>query len=350
MRRFALAAAAVALLSPGGARAHVGGTVAVAKFKSPADPVVAHDEPLDTVDPFSLATADGSFTIVWDDGDTDPTGRFTFYYLDHEPTYQVTVDDLTTGGLATVIEDPINKTGGYFASCTCSMDMGVVCPPDVRDPNGNCANQLVWNTSALAKGTYWVIAVNDDPPFHVYYAANAPVVVAHGGETPPPAVVVVRPDGFGAWDQSYRLQWLAFGKAPLTFALSYGIEDTGSALQIAGDIADPVQVTQNADGTFSYDWDTSALPNNMSYFVRFKVTDADGVSTFTDSHFGIKVFHNGGMNATPLPDMAMAPPRKHGCDVEPGASSSSGALATTLLALAGVALALYVLRRAARRG
>ena len=349
MRRFTLAAAAVAVCAGGVARAHVGASVAVAKFSAPADPVVTHADPLDTVAPFTLATADQSFTIHWEDGDTDPTGRFIFYYLDHEPTFQVTVDDLTTGGLATKIDDPTNVASGYYASCTCSADMGVTCPPVTRDPNGNCANQLVWNTSALPKGTYWIVAVNDDPPFHVYNAANAPVVVAHPGDTAPPAVVVVRPDGFGAWDRSYRLQWLAFGKAPLTFDLSYGIEDTGKALQIAGDIATAAQVTTNADGTFGYDWDLTALPNNMSYFVRFKVTDADGVSTFTDSHFGIKVFHTDGGATPPPADMALGPAR-HGCDVEPGASSG-GPLASTLLAFAGVGLALYLLRRAAgRRG
>jgi hypothetical protein len=345
VRRLALAAAAVAVLTGGVAQAHVGASFAVAKFKNPPPAVITHAEPLDTVEPYTVTVADQSLEIMWDDGDTDPTGRFTFYYLDHEPTYDVTVDDLTTGGLATKIDDTINLAGGYYASCTCSMDMGVTCPVVVRDPNGNCANQFVWNTSALPKGTYWLIAVNDDPPFHVYNAADVPVVVAHGGEAPPPAVVVVRPDGFGAWDKGYRLQWLAFGKAPLTFDLSYGIEDTGKALQIAGDIAVPATVTQNADGSYGYDWDLTALQSNTGYFARIKVTDADGVSTFTDSHFAVQVFHNGGMNP---PDMAMAvAPPKHGCDVEPGASSRGG-LASMLLVFAGLALALYVLRRRAR--
>lgn len=348
MRPLAFVAAAAAFLAAATARAHVGAAVAVAKFTNPADPVVTNGSPLDTVAPFTFASADQSFTITWDDGDMDPTGRFTFYYLDHEPTFQVTVDDLTTGGLATIIDDPVNTSGGFFASCVCSMDMGVTCPPDVRDPNGNCANKLTWNTSALPKGTYWLVAVNNDPPFHVYNASNAPIRIAHGTDPLPPAVVIARPDGFGAWDQSYTLQWLAAGKAPFTFELSYGIEDTGKALQIVDTIASPVPVTMDGDGSFSYLWDLSQLMNNTSYFVRLKVTDADGVSTFTDSHFGVTIFRQPGM-VTGTPDMAMAPPKKHGCDVEPG-DSSTGGLASMLLAFAALGVALYLLRRAGTRG
>lgn len=345
MKPFALAAAAVAVFAAAPARAHVGAAVAVAKFVNPPEPTITNGAPLDSVtpSPFSFATADASFTVKWDDGDTDPTGRFTFYYMDHEPTFQVTVDDIVNG-LATIIPDTINQNGGYFASCVCSMDMGVTCPPDVRDPNGNCANQLVWNTSALPRGTYWLIAVNNDPPFHVYNAGNAPVLVSHTGETAPPAVLIVRPDGFGAWDQSYQLQWLATGKAPLTFDLSYGIEDTGKALTTIGTVASPVPATMNGDGSFGYVWDLSSLMNNTSYFVRLKVTDADGFSTFTDSHFGVTIFRQGNTGGTL--DMAMAPPpAKHGCDVEPGASST-GALASTLLAFAAVALLFWLARRA----
>lgn len=317
-----------ALLSTGGlARAHVGGSVAVARFTHPADPMVTHGEPRDTVAPFTLATADQTFTISWEDGDSDPTGRFIFYWMDHAPTFQVTIDDVTKGGLAHLIEDPINQATGYYASCTCNMDLGVDCPPGSRDPKGNCANQFVWNTAKLPKGSYWIIAVNDDPPFHVYNAAGAPVAIAHGGETPPPAAIVVRPDGIGLARTSYRLQWLAFGKPPLRFDLSYGIEEPGRASQPVGPIAMPAAATQQADGSYDYEWDLSSLPDNTAYFVRLQVTDGDGVQTFTDSHFGIKVFRS-----APA-DMAMAPARR-GCDLSPGAVSGGGAAVLTLLLVA----------------
>ncbi|MDB4964331.1 MAG: hypothetical protein JWN44_20 [Myxococcales bacterium] len=344
--RYIIVLTGAALLVAAPARAHVGASVAVAKFTAPNEPAVTHVDPNDTVDPFTFATADASYTIQWVDGDTDPTGRFTIYYLDHQPTFQVTVDEIEQGA-ATKVDDPINKAGGFFASCFCSPDMGVTCPTDVRDPNGNCGNKLVWNTSALPQGTYWLVAVNNDPPFHVYNSSGGPVRVAHGG-TAAPAAVIVRPDGLGAWDKVYHLQWIAEGKAPLKFDLAYGLEDTGFANAPSADIATGLTVTPNADGTFGYDWDISALDNNKAYWVRLKTTDADGTSTFTDSHFAVTVFHSGGM-VTPA-DMAMAP-KKSGCDVGAGqAPSSSSGGATLLSAFAALAFAVYLARRAGTRG
>ena len=119
----------------------------------------------------------------------------------------------------------------------------------------------------------------------------------------------MRPDGFGAWDTSYHLQWLADGKPPLTFDLAYGLEDTGTALmpQTTDRIGDRCRHA-NADGTYGYDWDMSQLGNNKAYWVRLTVTDGDGKSTFTDSHFAATIFHSGAM--MPGPDMAMSRRRR----------------------------------------
>ena len=339
------AAVAVALL-PGPARAHVGAVVAVAKFMTPADPTIVHKDPNDDVTPtpFVWTTADASYTVTWTDGDADPTGRFTFYYMDHQPTFQVSADDVETGGIATKIDDPVNNSGGYFASCYCEGDQGVTCPDLGRDTTGNCANQIVWNTSAVAPGTYWVVAVNNDPPFHVYYPTNVPIRVSHGGQ-PLPAAVIVRPDGFGAWDKTYHLQWLADGKSPLTFDLEYGFEDTGTALTPSGTIATGLQPAPNADGSFGYDWDISQLDSNKGYWVRLTVTDGDGKKSFTDSHFATTVFHNGTVMP---PDMAMAP-KKSGCEIGADEGPSRGAL-SLLAVFAALAVAFYVARRADRRG
>jgi hypothetical protein len=340
--------AALAAASSRPAQAHVGAAVAVAKFSAPPDPGVMHFNPNDTIapTPFVWTTADTSYTVKWDDQDNDPTGRFTFYYIDHQPTFQVSADDVETGGIATKIDDAVNNTGGYFASCYCEGDQGVTCPNIVRDPAGNCANQVVWNTTNIAPGTYWIIAVNNDPPFHVYYPSNAPIRVEHGGGTPLPAALIVRPDGFEAWDTTYHLQWIADGKAPLTFALAYGLEDTGTALMPQTPIASGLMPAPNADGSFGYDWDVSQLLNNHGYWVRLTVTDADGNSTYTDSHFAVTIFHSG---VTPTPDMAMAPKKKSGCEIGPDEGPSRG-MTSMLAVLAALAIALYVARRAARRG
>jgi len=327
--------------------------VAVATFTSPGDPGITHGDANDTLTPtpYVWVTADSSYTVVWSDGDIDPTGRFTFYYLDHQPTFEVTPDDIETGGIATKIDDPINNSGGYFASCYCSGDQGVTCPDGtgvvMRDPATTCANQITWNTSAIPPGTYWIVAVDNDPPFHVYYSATAPLRVAHGG-TPLPAALILRPDGIGAWDTSYHLQWIADGKAPLSFKLEYGLEDTGTALMPQALIADHLTPAPNADGSFGYDWDVSQLGNSLAYWVRLTVTDGDGNATFTDSHFAATIFHNGGM-VTPTLDLAMAPPKKKsGCEVGPDDGPSRGERAL-LVVLGALAVAFYVARRAAAR-
>src|SRR4051812_35409627 len=96
------------------ARAHVGASVAVATFTAPNEPKFTHQDFNDTVEPFTFASADASYTIQWDDGNTDPTGKFVFYYVDHLPTFQVTVDEVEA--MFTKIDDLTNKSGGYFAS------------------------------------------------------------------------------------------------------------------------------------------------------------------------------------------------------------------------------------------
>lgn len=357
MRKSALAVcaacAAITVAAPP-ARAHVGAVVAVANFTTPADPMVTHADPNDTITPtpYQWIMADASYLLTWTDGDTDPTGRFTFYYMDHQPTFSVSADDIETGGIATKIDDPINNSGGYYASCYCSGDQGVTCPDGtgtvMRDPNGDCANQILWNTSGIAPGTYWIVAVNNDPPFHTYSPSKAPIRVVHGG-TPLPAAMIVRPDGFGAWDTSYHLQWVADGKAPLTFKLEYGLEDTGAAALMPSTLlADGLMPTPGADGSYGYDWDVSQLGNNLSYWIRLTVTDGDGHSTYTDSHFATIIFHNGGM-VVPSLDMSMGPPKKKaGCEIgaDEGPSRGGAALAIVFGALA---LAFYVARRAARR-
>ena len=349
MRKPALTAIALLAVAAaaGPAGAHVGAAVAVANFTSPADPMITHADPNDTITPapYSWIMADTSYTVTWTDGDTDPTGRFTFYYMDHQPTFSVSADDVETGGIATRIDDPINNSGGFFASCYCDGDQGVTCPVVTRDPAGNCANQVTWNTSAIPPGTYWIVAVNNDPPFHVYYPSKAPIRVVHGG-TPLPAALIVRPDGFGAWDTSYHLQWIADGKAPLSFKLEYGLEDVGSALMPSQTIASGLQPSPNADGSFGYDWDISQLANNMAYWVRLTVTDGDGSSTYTDSHFATTIFHSGG--TTPTLDMAMTPTKKSGCEVGPDEGPSRGELSMAIV-LGALAVAFYVARRAARR-
>ena len=226
----------------------------------------------------------------------------------------------------------------------------MTCPVVTRDPAGNCANQVTWNTSVIAPGTYWIIAVNNDPPFHVYYSSNAPIRVEHGG-TPPAggadrAARRLRRRG----TRRYHLQWLADGKAPLTFDARVRRSRTRARRSCRRrDSPRALMPAPNADGTFGYDWDVSGLDTNKAYWVRLTVTDGDGNSTFTDSHFATTIFHSGAMT-----------PRRH---VDGDAAEeerlrdrrrrSAGVVARRAVAgavIGALAIALYVARRAARRG
>jgi hypothetical protein len=225
---------------------HIGTVVTPPRFFSP------------TFDGGAVATADQSFAISWDDGDVDPTARYFFYFLDHGPTSAVTATTLQM--IATPIID-----GGVWASCD---DAGV------RD----CRNEIVWDTHALDAGSYWVVAINHDPPYLVDTLADGPVRVAHPAPLPP-AVVVLRPDGVGAADTTYQAAWFATGALPLQFHLESSLAPNG-AWQAVADVAD----------ARSWSWDTSGLPDGP-YYLRVTIADATGLSAFSDARYPLVVFH-----------------------------------------------------------
>ncbi|HZS37507.1 MAG TPA: hypothetical protein VFF06_11810 [Polyangia bacterium] len=331
------------------ARAHLGAVVANARFTKPPPPSVTAVDAGVALAPFTFeSTGPGSFTytVSWEDGDNDPTGRFYFYFLDHCPSFAVAPADIKT--MATSIPD---GALGIWASCDCNPDAGVICPDaGVRD----CRNSITWDTSTLATGTYWVIAVNDDPPYLVYSVSGSPVRVQHQAADPqPPAAIVLRPDGFGSWDTSYRTQWYAVGKPPLTIDLSYGIDDPTKVLGPTTSLIKDVHGYQNPDGTVAWDWDVSGLESLGVYFLRVTVTDGNGAafSTYTDSRYQLSVFHpdlDAGAGPTDMHvsgdgHITLKPP-PGGCALAPGESALvlAGPL---LVALALLALALRLARR-----
>jgi hypothetical protein len=328
----------------GAAHAHQGATVSKALFTSPPAPTaITSDAGGLTLAPYTFATADAQFTVSWNvDLPTDPTGRFSFYYLDHMPPSAVTYDQIVT--LATPIPEA-SDNNTYWVSCFCSPDAGVVCPDAGRT---HCSEtQFVWNTSALPAGSYWLIAANFDYPYKIYTVSPGPVRVAHGGATPPPAAVVVLPDGLFATDKSYTTVWLATGTPPLHFDVFYGINIDTNVLDPTTPLGQNITPIQNSDGSFSYLWDTSALPNGFYYF-GVKITDGNGQSTFTDSQLGENVYHppaDGGLIfampdlttvTPPAPDLAkkvLPPPDAGGCSCDIGASSTVPLMAGLLAAL-----------------
>ena len=340
----------VALLSlAGSAHAHVGPSVSNAAFTSPPSPSVTPADAGLLLAPFTFPTADQSYPISWEDGDVDPTGRFFFYFLDHQPSYAVGAGDVENLATPALAVGGDGKTGvNMWASCTCDADAGVVCP----DLGGSrpCDNSFVWDTRGIANGTYWILAVNNDPPFHVYSSGNSPIRIAHNGAAPTPAAIVLRPDGYGSFDTSYRVQWAATGKAPLKFDLAYGIDDDVKVLGPTTLIGTNVQVINNPDGTFSYDWDISKLPQTPPYFLRVTVTDADGQTSYTDSHFGLSVYHpdtDGGpvdLARSHDGNLILTPPPSS-CSCELGGAASTGLVMTPLALLFFALLAMRASRR-----
>src|SRR5581483_4448020 len=82
--------AALALLVAAPAEAHIGAILAQARFSAPPTPkVTPSDMGVIFDNTYPWAAADQAYTIAWDDGDNDPTGNFSFYYLDHCPTFQL---------------------------------------------------------------------------------------------------------------------------------------------------------------------------------------------------------------------------------------------------------------------
>jgi MYXO-CTERM domain-containing protein len=353
--RYAVLLAAALVAIP--ARAHVGVNVSNARFSNPPPPNITPADLGDVIAPYTFPTADQTYTVSWDDGDIDPTGRFFFYYMDHDPTFQVLPSDIESmAGLATPIKatslDPaaVMTPVAMWAGCTCADDAGVVCPDaGVRD----CRNQFEWDTSAIPSGSYWVVAVNNDPPYHVYSVSMAPVRIAHGGAQLPPAAMIVLPDGLGAYDKSYRVQWLAVGKTPLKIDLAYGLDEQGSVFGPVTSLAKNVMSPLNPDGSQVYDWDVSGLESLKVYFLRVTVTDADGTSSYTDSRFGLSIYHpplDAGVDAA-VPgdggrsDGGVTNPPPKGCSCDLGATGG----AATLVPLGLLLLTLFAAYRISRR-
>jgi hypothetical protein len=332
------------------AGAHVAGVVTTATFSSPPAPTITMTSGVTTVSPFTFPTADTSYPLMWSESTNgnDPTGVFTFYYLDHQPTFGLTADQLATMG--TPIIDQANPASPLhiYCGCTCNPDAGVgVMCADMAGTTRDCRTSFVWDTHAIVPGAYWVFSVTHDPPsISVTSMAQAPVIISHGGPAPP-AALFARPDGFNSFDKSYTAQWIATGTPPLTFDLAYG--DEQSPMATPTPFASGLSIPPNGDGSYSYDWDVSTLQSLHQYYLRLTVHDGNGAKTFTDSHYAVSVYHPLTTDDLSVVDLstddgALPPPDKKGCSFDPGAAGAT----TAPLALA-LLTTMIAVRRARRR-
>jgi hypothetical protein len=305
--------------------AHRGSVVQLAIFTQPPPLLTAPDAGT------NIPTADANYDVAWTDSDSDPTGRYFLYYMDHPPPSGSSTADVAA--LAEAL-----PLGGIWAACDCIDGAQVVCPDaGVRD----CRNSIPWDTSGLAPGAYWLVAIDNDPPYYLYSVSESPVRVAHGGSAPPGAYFIL-PNGIGSADESYKIQWVAEGDAPLAFDLAWGKNVEPDVAQPPTPIATNVAATDEGGRKFSYLWDTSQLASGDVY-VQVTVRDASGRSSIANS-LNLKIFHPAAPPDLSRPDMAMAPRTAASCQVGDSGNVMGPLFAGGFLAL----LLLLLARRSAR--
>jgi hypothetical protein len=322
------------------ALAHTGGLAVEPSFLSPPGPPVSRGEDgLYRASPYDVVTVDQTLEVSWTDGDEDPTGRLVFHYLDHAPPNAVGVAAVDAAAPL------IPSADGIYVSCSCNADLGCA-DFGPRD----CRNAFSFDTSAIPDGTYWVIAVNDDPPFRVYAVSDGPFRVAHAGARPAPAVIVLRPDAIGFVDRMTTTQWIAQGDPPLRFSLSYAAEGeimasgasglAGGVYKPLSDDASDVELVPRADGTYVFDWDVGDLSEGL-YHLRVAVRDGQGRTSYSDSRAGLFVLHRGGADLGGKMD-------DPGCSCEVGGHGRQGGAIAALIVI-GCLLAMRACRPSWRR-
>src|SRR4051794_34065963 len=113
------------------AYAHVGSKVNLALFTQPPPLLTAPDAGT------GIPTADATYDVAWVDSDSDPTGRYFFYYMDRPPPSGMSTADVADQ--ANLLPFP-----GIWSACDCIDGPQVTCPDaGARD----CRNDLMWDTS-----------------------------------------------------------------------------------------------------------------------------------------------------------------------------------------------------------
>ena len=325
------------------AHAHVGSVVASAKFCRPPPPEGIPDGDGGVRYSYVPEEADRSYRLAWDDGDNDPTARLTLYYLARQvPTRVVAVEVEAEGHVVRTVDG--REARDIHVSCACAGEDGgaAACASDASatcfDGGARwCDNTVEWDTSEVADGVYWIAAVNNDPPFHLYAVSAAPVRVSHGGRKPP-VVVVVKPDGADpAADTSYRIDMLVAGEGALTLDLGYGRNTVIGVGDPVTTIARGVPASPAAGGLVGHLWDTSAVAAGM-YYVEVTVTDGAGLHTTTRSRQSVSISRRVIADAAGKADAPEGDPAsKPSCDCRTGGRGNGRSTPLLLAVLSLVA-------------
>jgi hypothetical protein len=263
------------LLSPLRAAAHSGG-VAVAYPTAPVGVVVA----------------DSSFTFAWTDSDM------------RSGTSTPTIDWFYTGALPPT-----------FALGTVPDDLEGT-PIALGVPETDLTNELVWSTSSVAPGAYWIWSLVNEPEdattSQIVGLSPGVVVIAHPGDEVRPAVVVTDPGAalFTVADQRYLVRYAALDPdGSGRVSLEAYRDGSADVLALASDL--PAAM----DG--SYEWDTSSVPNGP-WVVRAKIVDARGYSFTAYARYFLTISH-----------ARLPPPEEEGCACR--SARTGGSLGASLL-------------------
>jgi hypothetical protein len=233
---------------------------------------------------------DAAVILRWHDNEADMTGLFDFF---HQPS------NVRPG---VRIGHP-DFMGTLFAE-------GV--------PIQDATNELTWDTSGLAAGSYYVYEITRDPPLAPVFSATAvPVTVQHPGDPRWPAVVVDEPDGLGDTQTSrFAVKWRATGEGTLTATIRYG-EYEGDPLF---DVATQVPMMEVEDGLYQgcYLWNISTLPQSIYYF-QVEVADEAGRTHRSFSRNVLVVFRD-----ADAPDSGPEPSCEEQQPVDGGAGRDGG--------------------------
>ena len=198
------------------------------------DPRRSGHHPGDPIDTFSRTVRSGprptpATSSPWLDGDKDPTGQLHLLLPRSSSDLSGLAPTRSRRGHRHADRRPGQQRRRLFRELLLLGRSRRHLPIVTRDMATNCANQITWNTSASRPAPTGWSRSTTIRRFTPTTRRTRRFACAHGG-TPLPSVLVVRPDGYGSWDTTYHLQWMADGKGPLTFDLQYGLEDTTTAL------------------------------------------------------------------------------------------------------------------------
>ncbi len=230
----------------------------------------------------ALAHLNGVPTTAWPGS---PHGVGAVSYGDYTITWTDYDDQATTG--ETTIDVFVSRT----MPPTYRMGTRPRFPADGDPPialalgiaEDDLENAVVWDTSSVPPGTWFVWTVAHDEPFEMVAFARGVVSVAREGGSVWPAVIVTSPDASSrVSDASFLIRFEAFDpdqSAAIRLEASRALDGVEWILLAEG---------LPAEGGGSFLWDTRAFSPG-DWMIRATIEDARGLSTSAYGRFFVRI-------------------------------------------------------------